>query len=171
MIGALRGSGVFLDEFAADLLGLTVVMKVYAELASEKTLREFIRFPIHAVTRMEVLYCVAADAHRQNVDSTYDCGDIDARFEEWSGRLAVMDQHATGVRFGADTVLPLDHDEHLSLANDEVLQALTTTDFAQPLSEDLRRLAEAISFGFESGAGFKAVLDATRMTRVLERRD
>jgi len=164
-----RHQARFRDEAGADVFALTVVMKVYAELAAEPTLRSYLAFLIGAVVRMEVLYRMAADAHRANVDPAFDPGDVDLDYAMWHARLDVMSSYLDGVAFDAETVTPLAKDAFLPL-DGEVLHALTGTEYAAPISPATRQVAEAISLGFEGQPGFGAVIEASRVTRQLDRR-
>ena len=55
-----------------------------------------------------------------------------------------MTQYVDGVQFSSETVVPLARDDFLPLGG-EVLRALTGTEYAAPISDATRRVAEAVA--------------------------
>ena len=161
----------FRDEVAADLFSLTVIMTIYSRLASAFTIKSYIRLLLILVTRMQSLYESAAELYRINVDPSFDAGDTARTFTELAYREFIMANYVETLKFGEDTVVPLTADDFLALRySDDDLFALTSDNLTAPITNQSRRLAEAISRGFEPGAGFADVIAATRQNWVLERR-
>lgn len=147
-------------------------MGIYASRMSGTSLKNYLTFLTIGVVRLHVLYDLAADAHRVNVDEYFDVGSIDDRFIEWRIREMVMVSYIDGFVFGPDTVVPLETDDliHLDIC-ESGLVGITEKDFSEKSDDTFRRLASLIASGFAPGAGFADVINGTRPVRVLNRLD
>lgn len=160
------------QEIASDLFGINIVMGIYASRMSGASLRNYLTFLAIGVVRMHVLYDLAADTHRVNVDENFDVGNIDDRFVEWRIREMVMVSYIDGFVFGPNTVVPLEVDDliHLDIF-ESGLVGVTEKDFCEKSDDNFRRLASLIASGFAPDAGFNDVINGTRPVRVLNRID
>lgn len=159
------------EEIAADLFGLNIALGRYQKNASGTTLRQYLGFLAIVVTQLHVLYDLAAEAHRINVDPATDTGDIAERFSEWSHRQEIMFRYIEEMEFSEDTITPLDADDLLPLPLVRAdIDVVTNEDMlVSKFSENSRRLAELVSAGFAEGSGFQQIVEGTRTTWVLDR--
>jgi hypothetical protein len=162
-------SGQFEEEVASDIFGLTVVLKVYSEIASAVTLRDYVRHLVHTIIRLETLYHIAEETHRINVIGLGRSEDIDTAFVHLLRRLNIMDDYVSGIEFGKSTVETLSTDSFIPIMSGDEVNALSETNFSAPVSGSVRRVAEAISTGFEPGHTFSDVVESFRTTRTVMR--
>ncbi len=160
-----------LEEIVSDFFGINSVLVLYHKLMSGIHLKNYIKFLVICLIRMHVLYDLAADLHRTNVDPDYRIGDIDGRFIELQAREFVMVNYIEELEFGKETVIPLASDGFLTLdiEHSGVLD-VACVNYSDAWNEPSRRIAELVSTGFEPDAGFRTIVEGTRSTRVLDRR-
>lgn len=163
---------VFIEESSADVFALAAVVDVYRRYVSKGTLEMYLQFFIISLVRMDKLYAIAAELHRNNVDDSFSVKNEKELFALWNLREAVLAQlvKVTIDEFFQDVPSVPRNDNFHSIVGAEHLNVLVDTDFSEKISEEARLLAETISLGFENSIGFRSVIDATRSVRTVERR-
>jgi hypothetical protein len=158
------------EEVGADIAGLELTIRRYASSLSANDIKTYLRLVVELVTRMEVLYELAREVHRDNVDAGFDGGDMVSTMHMWQCRHLAMVRYIEDFPFGPRTVEPKASDQLLPLKWDQTaIDALTSGTLTAPFDTAARRVAETVARGFEPGAGFDAVINGTRQMRVLDR--
>lgn len=164
------GNDTIVEEIAADIFGLNTVMGAYANRISGSRLKEYFGFLMMAVTRMQVLYALADDAHILNQNPDHPQTELDAKLSVWQLREWATVEFLHRYEFGQDSIIPIEKDDLLSLSIElSGVADISTSDLAEPENDSSRMLAELIAQGFEEGASFNSVIEGTRGTRVLYR--
>ncbi|MGZ8284074.1 MAG: hypothetical protein ACXW27_00180 [Allosphingosinicella sp.] len=158
------------EEAEADLFGLSSCIAAFAPVVTEGRMREYLTFTARALTALNVLYAMADDLHRENVDSAFP-SDIDESFALWRHREYLMTAYIESFPFDSTTVECAATDELLPIPDASILfEGLTDSDsLVGPIDEDDRRFVRLVNFGFAEGGSFEDIVQGTRVQWVLER--
>ncbi len=158
------------EEAEADLFGLSSCIAGFATVLSEPRLRAYLTFVARALTALNVLYVMADDLHRANVDSSFPV-DVEEAFALWRHRELLMTTYIDSLPLDATTVECLPDDGFLDLPDASELFEGLLDDRAliHEIDPDQRRFVRVVDFGFAEGGSFDDVIQGTRVQWVLER--
>lgn len=130
----------------------------------------YLTFVARALTAVNILYVLADDLHRANVDPNFPVA-IEEAFALWRHRELMMCSYIDGLPLDATTVECVDDDGFLDLpdASDLFEGLLDSGALIAAVNEDERRFLRVVDFGFAKGGSFENVIQGTRVQWVLER--
>jgi len=85
----VHARGVLKEEAEADLFGLSSSIAAFAPEMAEAHLRAYLTFAVRALTALNILYVMADDLHRANVDPDFPI-DVEEAFALWRHREYLM---------------------------------------------------------------------------------
>jgi hypothetical protein len=158
------------EEAEADLFGLSSCIAAFAPVMTEARLREYLTFTVRALTDLNVLYAMADDLHRANVDPNFP-SDIDESFALWRHRELLMTAYVESLPLDATTVTCAEVDTLLALPDaSSLFEGLVDNDrLVAAIDEDDRRFVRLVDFGLTHGGTFEEIIDGARVQWVLER--
>lgn len=156
------------EEAEADLFGISCSIAEFAPVLTEEHLRSYLTFAVRALTALNVLYGMADDLHRENVDATFEI-DVEEAFALWRHRELLMTAYIDSLPLDSTTVEAAPADDLLDLPDAGELFAglLDPGKIVGAVSEDTRRFLHVVDLGFAEGGSFDDVIQRTRVQWVL----
>lgn len=163
---------VLREEAEADLFGLCSTIAEFAPIMTEERLRSYLHFVTRAVTLLNILYVMADDLHRVNVQPDFPV-DIDEAFSLWAHREKLMSAFVTSFPINQTTVEAASSDSLLSMSDASVLfeKLVDPERLVEPVDPHGRRFVQVVNLGFENGSSFGDVIEGTRVQWVLGHQD
>ena len=154
----------FEEEAQADLFALYGCMAIAARQHNASVVKSLLDITVRATVVLDVLYAIAHDLHRVNVDPQHQV-DIDSPLTLWPHREALLLQALDDFSFGPHTFEACSDDlAEPFVFPEHMWPALTDIDaFLAPVTDDIRRVSQVIAQGFEfHPEGFRAVVEGSR---------